>query len=57
MSDEPKPLVEIRDVSKRFPGVQALDSVSLDIRPGEVEAQDGVIWCGEAPRLRGEHSA
>ena len=34
-------VVEIRGVSKRFPGVQALEHVSLDIRPGEVHAVAG----------------
>ena len=34
-------VVEIREVSKRLPGVQALDAVSLDIRPGEIHAVAG----------------
>lgn len=34
-------LVEIKDVSKHFPGVKALDHVSLSIRRGEVHALSG----------------
>jgi ABC-type branched-subunit amino acid transport system ATPase component len=29
------PLLQVSGVSKRFPGVVALDSVSLDVRSGE----------------------
>jgi ABC-type sugar transport system ATPase subunit len=31
-------VLEVRHVSKAFPNVQALDDVSLDVRPGEVLA-------------------
>lgn len=36
------PLVEARGVEKHFPGVQALKSVSIDVRPGEIHC-----WIGE----------
>ena len=35
-------MVELQGVSKQFPGVLAVDDVSLDIRPGEVH-----VVCGE----------
>ncbi|HKY67555.1 MAG TPA: ATP-binding cassette domain-containing protein, partial [Acidimicrobiales bacterium] len=30
------PVLEVRDVSRRFGGVRALDGVSFDVRPGEI---------------------
>ncbi|MDD9372070.1 MAG: ATP-binding cassette domain-containing protein, partial [Acidimicrobiales bacterium] len=33
---EGPPVLEVRDVTRRFGGVRALDRVSLDVRPGEI---------------------
>src|SRR5450759_2129274 len=38
----PQPLLQMRGIFKRFPGVIALDSVSLEVGRGEV-----VALCGE----------
>ena len=51
-ADGGAPVVEMCDVSKRFPGVQALESVSLDIRPGEVHAIAGENGAGKSTLMK-----
>ena len=36
-------LLEMRDITKEFPGVKALDGVSLTVRPGTVHALMGCL--------------
>jgi putrescine transport system ATP-binding protein len=46
------PLVQIREVSKQFDGVTAVDRVSLDILRGELFAILGSSGCGKTTLLR-----
>ena len=43
-------LLEVRGLSKSFPGVKALDNVSLQLRAGEVLAVIGENGAGKSSR-------
>src|SRR5262245_48067380 len=47
-----RPLLEVREVSKSFPGVRALDRVSLDVRAGAVLAVVGENGAGKSTLMK-----
>ena len=47
-----QPVVELRGMSKAFPGVQALESVDLDLYAGEVHAVVGENGAGKSTLMK-----
>ena len=45
-------ILEMRDVSKSFPGVKALDHVQLKLRPGKVHALMGENGAGKSTLMK-----
>lgn len=52
MTDSPKPLVEMRNMSVSFGGVHAVDDVSIDLRPGEVHGLVGGNGAGKSTLIK-----
>ncbi|MGZ9163609.1 MAG: sugar ABC transporter ATP-binding protein [Anaerolineales bacterium] len=49
---ELEPLLEVRNITKRFPGVLALDDISLKFMPGEVHAVVGENGAGKSTLMK-----
>src|SRR4028119_492379 len=47
-----EPVVRLKDVSKEFPGVLAVDGVDLDILPGEVHVVAGENGAGKPTLMK-----
>lgn len=48
MGTDGRPIVELEGISKRFPGVQALEGVTLNVLPGEIHAIVGENGAGKS---------
>lgn len=47
-----QPLIELRQISKSFPGVKALDNIDLDLLPGEVHVLIGENGAGKSTLMK-----
>ena len=60
MADERVPLIELRNITKIFPGVIALSDVSFTVYPGEVHSLCGENGAGKSTLIKvmtGAHQA
>ena len=51
MGDEKKVILEMKNISKYFPGVQALDNAQLTVKEGEVVALMGENGAGKSNEM------
>ena len=52
IKEKKAPLIEVRNINKAFPGVQALDDVSVAFYPGEVHAVLGENGAGKSTLMK-----
>jgi putative multiple sugar transport system ATP-binding protein len=45
-------ILEMRSITKTFPGVKALENVSLDVRRGEIHAISGENGAGKSTLMK-----
>ena len=53
--EEKKPILSLKDIMKVYPGVIALNKVSIDFYPGEVHALIGENGAGKSTFIEDHH--
>ena len=51
-----EPLLQVKNIAKEFPGVKALEDISIDFYPGECHALVGENGAGKSIKRFGKRS-
>ena len=52
MAKQPPPILEMRNIVKEFPGVRALDNVTMTVQTGDIHSICGENGAGKSTLMR-----